>query len=159
MLKPVSPAFNAVIMRLADRFNPRGYAVLNDAPDTLAKLQAYHAEHGRIAVWSGKSDRTIYADDEVNFAFRAWHDARHLALGADFTPEGEALVAAQQIADVLILYGADAPKLWLRLIEAEIVGQQRYQERHGAFPENQRGFDLAYIRNPVAALASPAYLA
>ena len=114
----------------------------------------------RLAVWNGGSDATIFDDPEINFAFRAWHDAHHLLLNAPFSPEGEAEVARAMQRDIDALFGPedDIGQRYKALIDAEVMGQLAYSLHHGgAFPDNQRAFDEAWLANPKAALKPSAY--
>ena len=116
-----------------------------DAPDSLARLQ--HATEMRdgvllIPVWTGASDRTIWSGPEANYLFRAWHDSHHLRLGAEFTREGERLVADLALSEV-------SGVLERALLWAETEGQQEHYARWGEFPGDQRGFDLACLAGGV----------
>lgn len=146
---------NAAVIHLADIMNPRGYAVSADAPETFDALAAYAREHGRIAVSSEFSDGTIFGDPEVNYAFRAWHDACHLAGGFAFTLDGEAAACAMQCAQLVALYGQERSATWRAILRAEVNGQAEYVANWGEFPADQFRFDAAYLRNPEAALAMP----
>lgn len=145
--RPVCTAFNAAVLHIAGRFNPLGWDVSDNAPSTLAEQKAYVAAHGRLCVWGGASDNTIFADPEVNLAFRAWHDAAHLALGADFSIRGERRAAYAQIGHVATLYGVGGTmhKVALNLVQAEVIGQAMYRERHGGFPVDQRAFAARFV--------------
>lgn len=142
---PLWPAFNAAVLHLANVYNPRGYAVSADAPSTLSELRECWRRDGRITVWSGASDQTIFGDPEVNYAFRAWHDATHLALGAEFDDNGEEAVCWRQIDNVRKLYGKRTATVFKGIISAEIQGQLHYEKRVGRFPRNQREFVLRYL--------------
>jgi hypothetical protein len=125
-LKPLSYRLNAAIMERA-----RGlvYDVSDHAPNTLDEL----ARAPRLIVYAGASDRTIYGDPQVNWAFRAWHDNVHKATGLGFDLAGEVAVARIQCA--AIPDARDRALLW-----ADIVGQTLYFARFGIFPADQRGF-------------------
>lgn len=94
---------------------------------------------GKLVVWSGASDRTVYGDARVNHAFRAWHDSLHLKLNAPFTVEGETLVALEQAR----LIGSDA---WAQVMLAEVIGQVGYARSNGAFPVDQVEFIKQYLK-------------
>lgn len=117
---PLSPAFNAAVMTLANRCCPGGYVVSADAPASLSALNAYIAEHGRMAVSDENSENTIYGDAEHNYAFRAWHDWVHWHLQAEFNPEGEKLVCAFQ-KGMLLQFGFGTK--FHDLVDAEVTGQ------------------------------------
>lgn len=147
-------SFNAAILTMAQQVLPKGYDVGPDAPNTLEELKDHFNATGRIKVWNGASDRTIFEDDEVNFAMRAWHDAIHLAYDLPFTPEGEAAVCIVQQQQLIQRYGLDErTQRWVDLLDAEINGQIAHEQALGRFPEDQKGFVLAYLANPEKALA------
>lgn len=148
--KPVDVGFNVAVLHIADKLFPRGFDVRADMPfngvDDFAKLKQIIADNdGRMVVWSGGSDATIFGDPEVNYAFRAWHDWCHLNGNYPFTVEGEAAAATTQAAHLIKLYGAEKSRPWRALLKAEVVGQAEYYAEHGQFPANQVGFDLEYL--------------
>lgn len=154
MVAPLSRAFNVATLQIAARLFPCGFDVRADAPDSLERLVSETAATGRLAVWSGASEQTIFGDPEVNWAFRAWHDWHHYRHRLPFTPEGEREAAAGQQRDIRALYGrGPTADHFCALVEAEVVGQLHHQQRHGAFPEDQAGFVAAYLVDPTAALA------
>lgn len=124
---------NDQLRRLGVRFE-----VSEHAPDTFKRLQSECTER-RLIVWPGASERTVYGAPQVNWGFRAWHDAMHLKLSAPFTPEGEREVCRVQMASC----GSDA---LARILHAEIVGQLEYQAVHGAFPSDQIEFVQSYLK-------------
>lgn len=145
--------FNSVVQAMARRFMPQGFDVSSDAPDTLEALRKHYKKTGRILVWNGASDRTIFGDPEVNFAFRAWHDYTHLKISAPFDRPGETAVALVQTADMYQRMGyCNNSRRYARIIDAEIVGQLRHQETFGEFPEDQLGFVQAYLKNATRSL-------
>lgn len=104
------------------------------APATFSEIM-----HAPGIVWDGASDATIWNDARTNHAFRAWHDAHHIAGQFGFTLEGEiATCRAQQAA--LIAAFPSAPAWALQLLDIEIIGQALYAERHHHFPLDQRTF-------------------
>ena len=154
-VKPVSTMFNAAVFAMCDARNPIGFRVVDAdrAPDSYRTLVAYVENHGVIAVSNEASEKTIYADNECNYAFRAWHDACHLALGADFTIEGEIETMKLQQADIVSRYGLNAlSSFWCRLLDAEVRGQAEYYRAHGRFPDDQRAFVMAWLDNAPQAL-------
>lgn len=149
---PLSVGFNVAVLHIAGKVLPRGFDVSADAPQGFDSLVAHYAETGRIMVWNGASDRTIFADSQVNFAFRAWHDSRHIVGGFDFTQAGELGVAAMQKANILAIYDGAQAAFYCRLLDAEIMGQFHYFEIHGGFPLDQKGFVVAYLEDQKSAL-------
>ena len=142
---------NAAVLHLADVYCPRGYDVSPTAPETLEGLKALD----RMCVSSGHSEGTIFGDPEVNYAFRAWHDACHLLGDYPFTLEGETDACSMQCNQLVALYGAEKAGPWCKMLRAEVIGQACYIERWHEFPVNQVKFDLAYLINPDATLARP----
>jgi len=149
---PLSVAFNVAIMHITSKVLPCGFDVSAKAPKDYLSLMAHYVKTGRIAVWNGASDKTIFDDSEVNYAFRAWHDSKHVTGKLPFTKAGECGALKRQKADVRALYDGETADYFCRLLEAEIYGQFCYQEKHGGFPVDQIGFARAYLDNHAAAL-------
>lgn len=150
---------NIAINAIAARLFPAGYDVAEDAPNDFEALKKHVATTGRMLVWSGGSDQTIFGDPETNWAFRAWHDWHHVNRNLPFTPEGEQAVVEWQINDLLKVYGdGEQVQRWARILRCEVDGQVEYQNNHdGAFPKDQRAFTQAYLANPAAAVASTSH--
>lgn len=147
-MQPLSKQFNAAVLTMAGLVLPRGFDVLDDAPQTFEALQGYYDKTGRVAVWSGASDHTIFADREVNYAFRAWHDANHLRFAQPFTLAGEMIVADLQKGQLEKRYGKGRyTDFYKALIEMEVVGQAEYFAEFNKFPEDQMEFALGYMRD------------
>ena len=143
---PLDRGFNVAVNHIASRLFPRGFDVAADAPETFEALKAHVAETRRMKVWNGASERTIFADPETNYAFRAWHDWCHLAGGFEFTPEGEAAAVALQQEHIRTLYGeTEQAKYWVRILDAEVNGQLQYAAEHGDFPADQFSFVKEYL--------------
>ena len=134
-MRALVPEFNRIILELAPRFDARPIA-----PATLADLLALDPS-APLPVWDGASDYTIHGDARINHAFRAWHDAAHIATHGRFTLAGESEVCERQKADILARYPR-APRLWLDLLDAEINGQAAYFAARGEFPADQ----IAFVR-------------
>lgn len=143
--------FNIAVLTIANRLCPQGWDVSDIAPHTLEGITGYIQRVGRPCVWRGGSERTIFGEPETNYAFRAWHDVRHWQSGATFDAEGEAIVCMLQQADIRKLFGPHPE--FEALLHAEVLGQLRHQEVHGAFPDDQYGFVREYLVNPTLALA------
>lgn len=122
---------NSRIMSLAPK-----HSVSDMAPHSFETLKA---NCGRLVVWSGGSDKTIYGDRAVNWAFRAWHDSLHLKLNAPFTEAGETQVALEQAR----IIGSDT---WGKIIIGEVVGQTEYFNKFGHFPADQVEFMRNYLK-------------
>lgn len=141
--RPLDAGFNIAVRSIAARLYPTGYDVADDAPSSLEELNAHVAATGRMIVWSGGSERTIFDDAETNYAFRAWHDWHHLKGQHPFDAEGEAAVFVRQRDQLRELYGVRPA--WEALLHAEIIGQLEYEAAHGCFPDDQRAFAQAYL--------------
>ena len=120
------------VIRLAPNHTARDIA-----PSTWNELARYRGNV--LPVWSGESERTIWGDARVNYAFRAWHDSTHRALGADFTLQGETAAIETQISALYTLCPS-APEWWGRLLRIEGIDQVVEFQRTGAFPVDQIGF-------------------
>jgi len=141
MLKPFDTGLNVAVLQIASQLFPTGYDVGPEAPDTLQKLTAHISATGRMLVWNGESDATIFGDPEVNWAFRAWHDWAHWAGQFPFDLAGETKAAELQVFHLVKLYGAtDRVVGWASLILAEVIGQAFAFDRTGEFPKDQRAF-------------------
>lgn len=137
----VSPALADAVLELAPP-----HVVLDDAPSTLEGVQAFYAEHGILAVWSGGSDNTIWPSPEYNYAFRALHDMIHAKYGHSFTIYGEQATAR----DTEKYLRRHAPHLTdddYRAMWFEVVGQVLYEAHHGEFPQDQAAFIGACMNN------------
>lgn len=144
--QPLDRAFNVAVNQIANRLFPTGFDVGAEAPDSLLGIVAHVKATGRMLVWNGASSRTIFADPETNYAFRAWHDWCHWRGNLPFTLEGERQAAAMQMDHVRTLFG-DGPiaRRFCRLIEAEVIGQAECYARTGGYPLDQRAFTVSYL--------------
>lgn len=135
---PFSQRLNDFIMERAKEIN---YQARSEAPNDYETLKAMCSVNN-IIVWSGASDKTIFSDDKVNIAFRAWHDLIHLKHDFDFSLEGEIATTYEQINEL--------PEYWeleRNLLESEVIGQARYYYATGDFPKDQRKFTLLYLND------------
>jgi hypothetical protein len=154
-MKPLYAPLNVAVLHIAGKLFPCGFDVAESAPDTLEGLRAHVAKTGRMLVYSGASDSTIFDDREVNWAFRAWHDHCHLRGNHPFTPAGEREACHEQVADIRALFGeGPIADRMVALVHAEVMGQVHYQQQHGEFPANQRAFVEAYLMAPRRAIAT-----
>ncbi len=141
--------FNQAILTITTHLIPQGFDISPHAPSTYAELKALVAGTGRLVVYDGASEHTIYGNPAVNHAFRAWHDFCHLAGSYDTTFSGEVAACRLQVRHLLQHYGdSDRTWRWQRIVEAEIVGQALHFERHGCFPIDQSAFVQAYLKSP-----------
>lgn len=123
---------NQLVLAMAPAYVPRSFA-----PSTLADLMGT----GPLVIWDGASDQTIYQDARVNHAFRAWHDAAHMAGHFPFTLEGEHAACEFQIAQARAVFPR-LPESLAAAIRAEVIGQAEYFAANGMFPANQLVFHL-----------------
>lgn len=133
---------------------PKGYDVSETAPNSYAALVQHYHDTGRMEVWSGGSDKTVFGSPEANYAFRAWHDGCHLRGMHAFTPAGEQGAFEEMVSDVRSEYGhtPEADHM-VNLLHEEIIGQLTYTQFHGGlFPVNQRAFAAAYLKDETAAV-------
>lgn len=143
---------NAAVMTIAGKLFPTGYDLDENPPTSLKDLQARLGATPR-RVWSGASDATIYGDEEVNYAFRAWHDYHYWRSGLDFAPHNEAIVAEMQCSDILKVYGdSDMTRRWCDIIRAEVIGQTAHYYVHGDYPRDQMSFVRAYLEDKRSAV-------
>lgn len=119
----------------------------NDISGTHKNHIRRFKETGKIHIWTGASENTIFSDPKINLYFRAWHDYIHINYNLDYSFEGESIVASKQ-CDML-------DKFWLlerELVQIEILAQGQYFQVHSEFPVNQRKFCVSYLRNPISAI-------
>ena len=143
--------FERAVNAMASELLPEGFDSSDSAPETFEALQAHYDATGRILVWNGASDKTIFATPESNLAFRAWHDFTHLKHHTNFTLAGEAQTCDAQIDAMIETLGRWT---WILapILQAEIVGQALYEAKHGKFPVNQKAFCVAYLQDKETAL-------
>lgn len=146
MIRPIDSGFNGAVLHMAHLAYPKWFDVSDNAPESFAGLYRHVSLTGRITVWSGASDATIYADPSVNWAFRAWHDSVHLAIGADFSHAGEVAACEAQIASLREQFPR-MPVLWSALLRIEVVGQVIALESSGSFVSDQVSFTLATLES------------
>lgn len=146
MPRPLDIHLNAAIMHMASVVCPSGFDVSDAAPSTFLELMAFIDTHRRITVYSGGSEKTIYADREVNYCFRAWYAWCHWRGRFDFSLEGEAAVWRMQCDHLRLLFGdTETTRRWQKILYAETVGQCCFHERHGHFPDDQMAFTRSFL--------------
>lgn len=119
----------------------------NNLQETLSRNVKRFHETGKIHIWKGDSERTIFGSAQINHYFRAWHDHTHIIneLGYDFA--GESIVCSLQFSEL--------PTDWLfekELVAIEIIGQGQYYSVHNEFLKDQRKFSMDYIKSPMEAI-------
>ncbi len=144
--KGLSRQLNMAILTMAKISLPKGFDVSDDAPNDYESLVKHVDNTGRICVWSGASETTIYGDREVNYAFRAWHDFVHFTYKFNFSVVGEISTWVIQYNQLIKRFG-DSPEIrkFVSYLKAEIVGQARYEVKFGEFPIDQFAFVLDYV--------------
>lgn len=132
---------------------PNHYACENAPNDYKSLMNWYNNNNsGVLPVFNGSSDKTIYSSDRVNFAFRAWHDAIHIAFKLDFSYADELEVAKHHVDELLcwcIGHGIDGNLAYdaAELVYADVVGQVEYYYHHKKYVDNQLDFVVDYIVN------------
>lgn len=149
MTKPLDIGFNVAVRHIASRLFPCGFDTTPDelfAPMTLDGLKDHIAATGRMLVWEGASDGTIFACADTNHHFRAWHDWCHWRHDLPFDLAGERAVAEVQKSHLATLYrGNPSLARWQRLIDIEVTGQVEHYHTTGEFVADQMGFALARL--------------
>ena len=95
---------------------------------------------GKIHIWNGSSENSIYGNSETNIKFRAWHDYTHMTNELGYTFDDESIVAKIQAAFLPI----ESDK---KLLLADVIGQGEYFNNFGEFPIDQRRFVATYLTN------------
>lgn len=132
---------DAIVFVSEDDFNP------DDIEGTLKMHIERYEQTGKIHVWTGSSDKTIFGEAKVNHMFRAWHDYIHISQHIGYDIPGEVLVCEIQKAQL--------PDHWIlekELIQSEVVGQVLHFDRFNEFVKDQRRFTVKYIQDPSSAL-------
>lgn len=146
--KVLDAEFNALVLDIASVIK---YRAREHAPSTFLALKDEYQVNGDIVVSSLHSKNTIFGNQRINWAFRAWHDLCHILANADFTPAGERAAANLQTAMMRAwikgyTQKAIAQRIWFaRIIDAEVNGQVAYYFEHLTFPENQYEFTKSLL--------------
>lgn len=150
MTQALDLAFNEAVRTMARKVWPLGYDISDDPIYAVPPAPEIYfgnvGRAGRVTIYTGGSDHTIFGDPEFNYDFRAWHEWAHFVLRAPFTLDDELRVAHRQCEDLALIYGHGVQTLrWQRLIMAEVYGQALYFKKWGEFPTDQADFDLAFM--------------
>lgn len=124
-----------------DNFDP------NDPHGTFLEHKDYFKQTGKIRIWKGASNNTIFGLPEINWYFRAWHDHTHITNDLGYSPIEESIVAEIQKSQL--------PEDWIierKLIDIEVTGQVQYHHLNGEFVKDQRQFTAIYYQDPMTAL-------
>lgn len=114
------------------RLNLPKYEVSDLAPETLSDVISTYQLTGRLVVWSGASENTIFGSREANWLFRAWHDYEHIRTMGEFNQLGETMTCLKQMSQV--------GSIFAEIVKIEVIGQLKYQSQYGTFPANQFEF-------------------
>lgn len=123
---------NQKIMQDAKRLT---YAVSSVAPSTEIELFGSTS----LVIWSGASDKTIFCDESVNWAFRALHDSMHLKTGLGFDVESEKELGRIQASQ----YESDVMR---ELIFCQITMQADHFGTTGQFVVNDFDFTMSHLK-------------
>lgn len=115
------------------------FEVRDVAPNSFEDVQRVYLQTGKLVVWSGGTERTIYDDVQVNYIFRAWHDWTHIKIQAGFDLAGETATGMTQIAQVGDELG--------RIIKLEVIGQATHAIEFGTFVEDQKAWTINQLRS------------
>ena len=144
--KGLSRKLNVAILTMANKLLPTGFDVSDNAPNSYESLIDHVDKTGRISVWSGASEKTIYGDHEVNYAFRAWHDFVHYTNKLEFSVLDEIKVCIIQCDQLVKRFGNSMEvQKFVSYLQAEIIGQAQYEVHYGEFPIDQCAFVLDYV--------------
>lgn len=142
-----SRSFDAAVLAMANVYCPRGFDVSNDLDiQSIDGLREAVMRNGRMIVWGGASDKTIYGSPEVNYAYRAWHDACHLQGNFPFTLDGEQAATRLQIRQLELNFGKELALTWGLLLHCEAVEQTVYYLNTGGFLDDQRAFTVGFMQ-------------
>lgn len=127
-----------------------GYRDVPDAPNNYADLLTAWRKSKQtglaLPVWDGGSDKTVYDNPGVNFAFRFWHDSLHCMHGLTFKTSDEITIGIMQTADVSAYFGADS--IESKIMYADTVLQSQYYQRHKEFVNDQYAFVEMHVMHP-----------
>lgn len=139
---PVDIGWNVAVRTIANKVCPSGWdevATFDEAPTTLAQINAYAAAHNRLCIATEDSEGTIFDCADTNVHLRAWHDSVHFRHQIAFTVAGEAAAVYVQAAQVYRVYGHnDRTVRWVSLLLADILGLVINHKQTGRYPKNKR---------------------
>lgn len=143
---PLDSAFNMAVQTMA-RIHAGPFQVGADSPATYWALVSHLDSGLPLVVWNGASapEKTIYACEETNYAFRAWHDMAHYVGKHDFSFPGEVRAAELQIDQLRHRFGR--VRHWEELVLCEVAGQGAFFHATRTFPEDQRAFALNWLES------------
>lgn len=119
-------------------FEPQTLRDIQDEFNRTRLMPIGDQKAGTFRVWAGGSETTVFGSREANYAFRFVHDMAHIRLKANFTMEGETAVwrdCRKRVACVFGLYSLET-----LVFDADTIGMNKFFDRNGFFPEDQRAF-------------------
>lgn len=131
----------AAVRRAMMEAGTPAFDVRDEAPGTDAEMIRHFRETGRICVWAGASDGTVYGPRRANWGYRAWHDWCHIKSGVCnrqhgplgcFEPAAEQDVTSYQIAPLGTAFA--------ELVKADTAGQTAYYGLHNEYVPHQGEF-------------------
>lgn len=110
-----------------------------DSLESSAEKMFEDFANGRLKIWTGASENTIFGSPEINHKFRFIHDFYHCQNKLGFTHGDELLVNYIQQRE----FRKDGPSGFDRqLLNIETAGQILYYIQNGDFPTDQRKFTI-----------------
>lgn len=138
-LNGLSDALRAHVARL----DMPAYRVADVAPGSHRELlQCYNAS-GRLVIWAGCSDNTIWGGRADNWRFRAWHDLCHIKSGMCDKVDCFDTRHEIELSGFQCLGLSDGLGM---MVNIEIAGQAVYYQQTGRFVDNQIAFALERIK-------------
>ena len=119
------------------------YDVMTVGPQTDVDMVRHYQDTGRLAIWSGASDNTIYGCCQANWMYRAWHDWCHIISGVCnrmhgplgcFEPSAEQDVTSFQLAPLGTAFA--------EVVKCDTAGQTSYYGLYEKFVPRQDEFVL-----------------
>lgn len=145
--RPLCPKFNQAVVHMANRLLPDGFDVSASAPATYRSLVNLLDSGQKLVVYDGDTNNGIYADPQVNYCFRAWHDYCHWLGRHDFSLAGEEATWRLMSQQLLSEFGVSRETLgWCQIMEIEVVGQRKFYEKYRTFVLDQSAF-FAFSHN------------
>lgn len=120
------------------------WCLSKSAPDTFPALRDAYSNGGKLPVYDADGEQSIFSTPFIHYAFRAWHDAEHIRLNAEFDRPGEVRLARDHVKQLRAagIGLQDQLAIWY-----SIWGQVKFSLTKGEFPPNcnefiQRCFEL-----------------
>ena len=142
-MKTTQQHFNGLSQALrahVARIGLPAYTVADIAPSTHLELLECYNVTGKLVIWAGSSDNTIWGGPADNWRFRAWHDMCHIRSGMCdkvdcFTAPNEIELSRFQCIGLSDRFGM--------AVDIDIAGQARHYATTGQFVDNQVTFALS----------------